>query len=134
MTLRAQRVAVTSLMNVDLQREVVARAVRDVAIGAGDGAGLEATAQRERLRAIEAVGPAVGPELALQIAGRNRLADQKRQRVVGKAIAAFEAGKHVGLVAVAVRAGVVDAPRLRAARRENLQDVAQLPVLRAVVV
>ena len=42
------------------------------------GAGLEAAAQRQRLRAVEAVRAAVGPELALQIVLGNRIADQER--------------------------------------------------------
>src|SRR5688572_10552738 len=105
-----------------------------VAARAGDGAGLETPAQRQRLRAVESVRAPVGPELTLQIVRRNRLADQERQRVVRKVVAALEADKDVVLVAVTVGAGVVDTPWLGAARRKDFQRVAQLAILRAAVV
>ena len=50
----------------DLHR-AVAGLQREMAARAGDGSGLEAPRERERLRAIEAVGAAVGPELALRV-------------------------------------------------------------------
>src|SRR5262245_14111912 len=134
MTLRAQRVAVAALVDVYLERELVARSVSDVTVRARDRAGLETPAQRQRLRAVEAIRAAVGPELALQIVVRDWIADEKRHRVIGVPITAFEADEHVALVAVAVRARVVDPARLGALHRKNLEDVAQLPVLRAVVV
>ena len=70
-----------------LSEKSLRRAVRDVAVGAGDRAGLEAARQRERLRPVEAVGPAVRPELALRVELGQRLAQQERQRVVLVAIA-----------------------------------------------
>ena len=82
MTLRAQQVAVAALRDVEFQRERIRRTVSHVATGAHRRSGLEAAAERERLRAIEAVRAAVGPELTLQIVVGNRIADQERRRVV----------------------------------------------------
>ena len=81
MTLRAERIAVAALVDVDLERVLVARAVGDVTAGAGDRARLETAAQRQRLRPVEAVRTSVGPKLALEIVFRNRLADQERVSV-----------------------------------------------------
>src|SRR5687768_16730490 len=67
---------------------------------------LEASAERQRLRTIESIGAAIGPELALRIVCGNRRADQKRQRIIFIAIAAAESDKDVLFVAVTVGAGV----------------------------
>src|SRR5262245_59530409 len=131
MTLRAQRIAVAALVDVHLQRELVARSVGDVAVRARDRAGLETAAERQRLRAVETVRAAVGPELTLHIVVGKRVADEERHRVIRIAIAALESNERVSLIAVAVCARVVNAPRLRALDRQDLEDVAQLPVLRA---
>src|SRR4029453_2818708 len=114
MALRAQRIAVAALVDVHLQRELVARSVRDVTVRARDGAGLEAAAERQRLRTVETVRAAVRPEFALQIVVGQRIADKKRRGVIRVAIAAPESDESVALVAVTVSASVVDAPRLRA--------------------
>ena len=63
----------------------------DAAFAARDGAGLETPAHGQRLRPVEPVGTAIGPELTLVIVGGNRLADQERHREIGIAIAALEA-------------------------------------------
>ena len=89
--LRAELIAVASVIDVDLERELARRSVREMTAGAGDGAGLEATAQGECLVAVETIRPAVGPELALQIVVRNRIADEERQRVILLVIARLEA-------------------------------------------
>ena len=106
----------------------------DVTAGARHRAGLEAAAQRQRLGPVETVRPAIGPELALQIVLRQRVADQERHRVIGEPIAALEAQEDVPLVAVAIRAGIVNPPRVGTFDRENFQNFTQLAVLRAVIV
>ena len=85
----------------------------DMAVGAGNRAGLEAPAEHQRLIAVEAIGLAVGPELALQIVGGNLVAQEEGQRIVLIAIARPEADEEVGLVPMAVGAGVEDSARLR---------------------
>ena len=106
----------------------------DMTVRARDRAGLEASAERQGLRAVEAIRAAVGPEFTLQIVVGDRVADEERHRVIGVVIAALEADEHVALVAVADTRRCRRSAGLRALHRENLEDVAQLPVLRAVVV
>ena len=128
MALRAELVAGAAVVHVHLEREIEGRAVRHVAVRAGDRARLEAARERERLRTVEAVGPAVGPELALRVELGQRLADQERQRVVLVAVAGRKRGEQVALVAVAVGAAVERAPRVGRARREDLERVGELTV------
>ncbi len=97
-------------------------------VGAGDGPGLEAARERERLRAVEAVGPPVGPELPLRVELGQRLAYQERDGVVLVAFAGAEPGEDVALVAVTVGAGVEGAPRRGGARRKDLEQVAQAAI------
>ena len=117
MALRAQpialaRVAAAGRFHLDLQRMAVAgAAVHRVAARAGRLPAAETAGQRQRLRPIEAARAPVGPEVALRIVGRNRLADEKRQRVVLVPLARLEAEEQVVLVAVAVRARVEDLTR-----------------------
>src|SRR5256885_12358480 len=89
----------------------VARAVDPVAARAGRLPFLEAAGDRERLRAVEPARTAIGPEVALRIVLRNRLADEKRQREVLVAIARLEAEEHVVLVALAIAARGEDLAR-----------------------
>lgn len=120
MALRAELIAVAAILDVDLQRRIERRTVRDVTVGAGNRTGLETTAQRQCLRPVEAIRPAVRPELTLIVIGWNRIAEQERHRVVLVAIAGLESDKDVLLVAVAIRARVEHAPRLGAPGRQGL--------------
>src|SRR5262245_29184607 len=134
MTLHAQQIARTALRDIHLQRERIARAVRDMAVRADDLPGLEAPAQRERLRPVEAIGAAVRPEFALEIVLGDRLADEERQREIVVVVAGAEAQADVLLVAVAVGARVEGLSRRRRPGRENLQDAIELAILRAGVI
>src|SRR5262245_1703784 len=134
MTLHAEQIAGAPLRDIHLQRERVARAMRDMAVGAGDLPGLEAAAQRERLRPVETIGPSIRPEFTLEIVLGNRFADEEWQRVILVVIAGAEAQEDVLLVAVAVGARVEGLSRRRRPRREDLQDAIELAVLRAGVV
>src|SRR5262245_39720026 len=84
-------------------------------------AALEAAAERQRLRAVEAVRPAVGPEVPLRIVLGYRLTDEKRQRVILVSVAWREAEEDVVLVAVAVAARVEIPPRVGLRRRKDPQ-------------
>src|SRR6185295_3192418 len=125
-TLRAQPIALTrqaAAVGFDrhLERVIVGRAVHPVAARARRLTALKTAGQRQRLRPIEAVRPAVGPEIALRIVLGNRLADEKRQREVFVAVARLEAEEDVVLVAVTVAAGVEVLPRGGLIRRKDPQ-------------
>ena len=86
MALRAQLVAVATVVDIHLERRIERRTVRDVAARAADRAGLEASTKRQRLRTVEAIGPPVWPEFALIVVGGNRIAQQERHGVeIGRA-------------------------------------------------
>ena len=128
MALRAELVAAAAVVDVHPEREVVRRAVRQVAVRAGDRAGLEATRQGERLRTIEAVGAAVRPEVTLGIELRQRLTEQRRQGIILVALPGAEGREDVALVAVAVGAAVEGAARIGRAWREDPERLGELPV------
>src|SRR5690242_13943504 len=108
--------------------------MREMTAGAGDRPGLETSAEREGLVAIETIGTAVGPELALEVVVGNWIAEDERQREVFVAIARVETHERVLLVAVAIGAGVVGVARLGALIRNGLEQSAQLMIVGAVVV
>src|SRR5437588_4177945 len=127
------RVATAGRLDFDLERVGVLRAVRGVAVRAGRLSALKATGLHDRLWAIEPARAAIGPEVALRIVVGDRLAHEKRQRVILVVVARLETEECVVLVAVAVAARVEDLPRLGALGREHAQDPAEIAILRCVV-
>ena len=138
MALGAQQIALPGVRagraDRHLERVIVLRSVHAVAARARRFAALEAAGQRDRLRAVEAARPAVGPEIALGIVGRQWLADEERDRVILVLVAGLESEERVVLVAVAVAARVEHLAGGRRARREDLEQGAQPVVLRARIV